>query len=455
MSARFLQRFRDSFRNRAGASMSLSSRCLRRSVFSLLWMVSGACAAQQVDRPLAASIATTVTLALCVGGSTPNCPTTGVPTGISVVSPMSMVYGQVFNGTESVSDADGSAFSGTGSLDFYQDGSLLCTLTASGPATCPANVGMGTTAGTHMFVSVYSGDATHGGATSNTVTINVAPDTTTAMLTPSPNPSPSGAPVTLTATVTGEYAAPTGGVVFTEFFPPTALVAQIGTATLTPGPGITSTATLTTTTLPVGVDPIEVGYAATQNFDAAESAVVDEVITQGVQGAFTISVTPNPVSVGVGLGAQVTVTVTPVNGFAQAVKLSCANLPTEAGCSFGTATIAGGGGSTAMTVTTAAPHNCGSSQPYFYGRGRGGPGMAPFALPALAGLMGMFAPGRRRWLRGLVAMAAIAVAMQMGGCGNCTDLGTRPATYTIQVMGTAAGGTPEVESQAMTLNVML
>jgi len=43
----------------------------------------------------------------------------------------------------------------------------------------------------------------------------------------------------------------------------------------------------------------------------------------------------------------------------------------------------------------------------------------------------------------------------MGGCGNCTDLGTRPATYTIQVMGTAAGGTPEVESQAVTLNVML
>jgi hypothetical protein len=44
--------------------------------------------------------------------------------------------------------------------------------------------------------------------------------------------------------------------------------------------------------------------------------------------------------------------------------------------------------------------------------------------------------------------------MQITGCGTCTDLGTRPATYTIHVTGTASG-TSEVESQAVAMNVTI
>ncbi len=81
-------------------------------------------------------------------------------------------------------------------------------------------------------------------------------------------------------------------------------------------------------------------------------------------------------------------------------------------------------------------------------------GEATQRLPALAGLIAIFVPGRRRWLRMLVALIAVAGAMQMTGCGNCTDLGTRPATYTIQVTGTAAGS-GEVQSTSVTVNVVI
>ncbi len=49
-------------------------------------------------------------------------------------------------------------------LDFYQDGVLLCCvlLQASSTIPCNANVGTGTPAGTHVYVSEYSGDGTYG-----------------------------------------------------------------------------------------------------------------------------------------------------------------------------------------------------------------------------------------------------------------------------------------------------
>jgi hypothetical protein len=48
-----------------------------------------------------------------------------------------------------------------------------------------------------------------------------------------------------------------------------------------------------------------------------------------------------------------------------------------------------------------------------------------------------------------------AGAIQIVGCGNCTDLGTRPATYTIQVTGTAASGPTAVQSQPVTVTVTI
>jgi hypothetical protein len=406
---------------------------------------------------------------------------------------------------------------------------------------------------------MYTGDANHSPSTSEAITINVLADTTTATLAGSPNPSPQGQPVTFTATLTGNFAPPTGTVTFTELFPPTTVATQIGIANLVPGAGNTSTATLILSTLPVGTDTIVASYAATMDFGGA-SATTTEVIspvlptrttltsslnpstvnqavtftatvtlasgaatpvpsgivtfldgnitlgtgalnasgvaafttssltvgshtitatasgstvtgpssvtlTQVVDALpppgsvnFKITVTPSPVSVGVGNAAVLLVTVTPLNGFTETINLGCSNLPTEAACAFAAGSFASGGGSTQLLLSTMAPHSCGSAQPYFTGSNGGGRfggwGVTGFALPALAGLVAIFLPGRRRWLRALVALVAVAGALQMSGCSTCTDLGTRPNTYTVQVYGSAAA-TSEVESQSVTLNVTI
>jgi hypothetical protein len=209
---------------------------------------------------------------------------------------------------------------------------------------------------------------------------------------------------------------------------------------------------VTTSILPIGSDVINVNYGATMDFNAA-TASFTETITPSLAGSFKVTVAPTPVNVGVGYAALLAVTVTPQGGFSQDVKLSCANLPYEGSCFFDSTTIAGGSGTTNLVVGTTAPHSCGTTQPYFLGSNDGG-GLAPYTLPAIAGLLAIFLPGRRRWLRALIALMLVAGVTQMTGCGNCTDLGTRPATYTFTVTGTSSG-TSEVEAQTVTITVTI
>jgi hypothetical protein len=365
-----------------------------------------------------------------------------------------MYYGQIWNGFISVGANDGSALTGNLELvDTYTGAAAppptpLCSLPVAGGA-CPTGVGTteGTSVGLNVLTAYYPGDATHSASTSNPVAVTVLPDTTSATLTGWPNPSPAQQPVTFTATVTGNFAAPTGPVTFTYG---STLLGQIN---LAPSPGYTSTAVLTTSILPVGSDVITATYGATTDF-AGASATFTETITQPAVGGFTLSVTPATSSVGVGYSTLLVVTVTPHGGFSQGVNLSCAGLPNEATCFFDTQTLTTGAYTTNLVVNTTAPHSCGTSTPYFLGSNSGGTGIAPFALPAIAGLLAIFLPGRRRWMRALLAVIVVAGVTQMSGCGTCTDLGTRPATYTFQVWG-AATGTSELETQPVTITVTI
>ena len=403
------------------------------------------------------AVTTTTDLFLCIG-PTLACPSTGI---ISPHPPFesnrTMFYGQTWNGTTDVNSSDSSAVTGTITLNDQYTGaappppSPLCVLSASlTGSACPVSVGttVGTSVGTNVLTAVYSGDSTHQGSTSPTVTIAVSPDTTTATVAGPPNPTPQGQPVTLTATLTGNYAAPTGPVVFT--YGSTLLCSASLSAGST---GNSSIATCATSVLPAGTDTITASYAATLDFQAA-SATTSVTVSALIPPTFSIAATPNPVSAGVGNAASLTVTVTPQNGFAEGVNLSCGNLPSEASCFFAQTAIANGGGSSLLLVATSAPHNCNDNAPYFTGGNGGGPGLAPFALPALAGLAAFFLPGRRRWLRALLAAVLLAGATQMVGCGNCTDLGTKPGTYTFQVIGTSAG-TGQVQTQAVTLSITI
>ena len=407
---------------------------------------------------------TTTTLYLCIG-PTAACPSTGSPTVPAPPWPtmLSMYYGQSFNGITGATANDGSALSATSVIDFndaYNGAPPVteCTLAIGPPLVpCPPAVGttVGTGVGTHIFTSVYLGDATHAGSTSIPVTITVVPDLVPATISSSANPVAVGQPISITAIFTGNYAAPSGLVQFTVSSP--TFSGLVGVAQLMiPPTGNSSVAILfiSGATLPVGTYTITASYAATTDFGAA-SATLTQVVKSP---SFIFSVTPTAVTDLIGSGAVLTITVTAQNGFTQTVNLACANLPPEATCNFIPPAITGGG-SSILIVNSAAPHTCGTTQPYFVDGGGIGRPLAPIALPALAGLLALFLPRRRRWLRVLIVLAAAAVAVQITGCGNCTDLGTRPGTYTFQVTGTFAGQgpsiPPETQSVPITLTVTL
>ncbi len=205
--------------------------------------------------------------------------------------------------------------------------------------------------GTHVLTAVYSGDATHLPSTSAPVTVIVQAVATKAqtvtMLTSSTNPATSGQSVTFTANVGvsgSTLAAPSGTVTFLDGS------SVLGTKTLV-GSGVAS---FSTAALSVGSHAITVSYAGDANSVASVSAVLTETVngTAVAGSGFSVSV-PGTAKVVVGSSASLQVAVAPQTGFMQPVQLACADLPSEAACTFGSKTIPAGGGST----TLAAEHD--------------------------------------------------------------------------------------------------
>lgn len=351
-------------------------------------------------------------------------------------SPVTMYFGQVLDGT-----ALESSMNLTGNISFLANNASFCTIAASvqgGANTCPPTAG-NFQAGLFTVQATYSGDANNAPAQSNTIQVRVFPDLTTASVAASVQTAMVGTAVTFTGKVGGNFAVPGGAMQFLDG------AAVIGMGTL----DTTGTAHLTTSSLAVGTHVVSITYGGTANFLPAASAGVTVVITAvgaptpaGPQ-SFTLSVTPAPMTLGVGRTGLLQVTVMAVNGFAQPVALSCSGLPNETGCTFVNAAIAPGGGSTTLQFTTASPHDCGDpSHPYFLGENQSvgtkrtmWAGLVLFA----AGLFRVRRGSRRAGLMVLLSGTLVGLSM-MSGCGNCTDLGTRPGSYTFTVTASAQGG---------------
>ena len=377
-------------------------------------------------------------------------PTTS--TLIDIVSPI--FYGQIIadNGMEIVSpDPDG------GTLDFLINGAVACSLLfpiPPNPNRCGAATGAGYDAGTYKVQSVYSGDQNFLGSSSDVQTVVVNPDPTSAALTSSANPSTVGQAVTFTATITDVYHVAAGTVNFFDGG------TMIGTGTVN-GQGI---ATFTTSALAVSppAHAITACLVASLDFLAsnpcgAVSQTVNPVVIPPPPpppppGSFTLVVSPAAISVGVGNVVSVQVTVAELNGYSQPVQLGCSGLPHETTCTFAQSLIRAGGGTTAMLVSPAAPHNCGSSAPDF---------IAPNLKAGLAGLalgaLGLFSLRRRRKLLKAVAlMLALGVVPMLGGCGGgCKDFGTEPTNYSFTVTATSTGSPATAQTQVVTLKVHL
>ena len=359
-----------------------------------------------------------------------------VPTTVvlTITSPLTIMFGQAVNGTAQVTANDGSL--ATGTITFYDGTTSICTIAVAPSASCPASAGSGFAVGTHVLTAAYSGDATHLGSTSAAVTVVVLPVPTTkaqtaTMLTSSLDPAVSGQSVTFTANVVAmgaSIAAPTGVVTFLDGR------TVLGTKTLV-GSGVAS---FSTSSLSVGSHAITASYSGDANSVGSASSVLTETVngTTTAGSTFSVSVT-GAAKVGVGGVANLQVAVAPQTGYMQPVQLSCADLPSESACTFAAHTIPAGGGTTTLQLSTMAPRSCevaasGSTT-----------ASLPFAGTTVAALLVLFVPGkRRRAIKGLlVVLIALGGMATLSGCGNCTDLGTKPGTYTIRVIGTSGSGT--------------
>ncbi len=385
-----------SVRNRATEQFSMSIRTLL-STMAVLLPFAGA-------MPARAAVAISSSVAL------------------TITTPGTIYFGQSVDGFANVTTSDGSTPSGT--ITFFDGVQSICTISVTQAATCPASTGTGFAVGTHVLTAVYSGDASHLGSTSNAVTVIVLPNGTTVSLTSSANPAAAGQSVVFTATVAGLQAMAPGMVTLFD--------GDMALGTVAPGSG--GVATFSTASLSAGSHSVTASYAGDAGSAASTSTAIAETVSGSVvvgeQDGFSVAVTGST-TVSVGRMTSLLVTVTPQQGFAQPVDLSCADLPSEAACTFAMRTIPSGGGTTTLEVSTIAPHDCGSTTPYF----------ASLAGPMMAGMVLLFLPRQRRGWKGLlIALVAVCGIASLTGCGNCTDLGTRPGSYTIRVVGTAAGG---------------
>ncbi len=238
-------------------------------------------------QPPPALASTSLSLRLCVDDPGSLYPCGNPLDNTPLVSPVTMFYGQVLDGV-----AIESATNLTGTITFYDGTRVFCTipanLTGAGPMgnACPTNAG-NFHAGSRTVDAVYSGDSANAPSTSNSIAVQVFPDITTSAIASSLNPAPVATPVTFIATLTGNFATPTGTVTFFDG------LTQIGTATL----DANGHATFTTSTLAVGSHPITVSYSGTPDFNPAPIALLTQIISPGPVTA-TLTAAPEPSTVG-------------------------------------------------------------------------------------------------------------------------------------------------------------
>jgi len=360
----------------------------------------------------------------------------------------------------------GNAAVPTGTVQFLDGANVIGsgTLNAAGQASFTTAT---LAVGTHPITAVYAATLDFNGATSQVLNqiIQAVPLASVVTLTSSVNPSVVGQPVTFTA------AASVPG--------PFPFLIQSGTMTFFDGSTVIGTgainrygrATFTTSTLALGSHPITASYPGGmspggQAIAASVSAVLTQVVATAIQNAppgFSLTVTPNPVMLKPGTTGVELVTVTAISGFSQPVTLSCTgtNSSNELGCGFLETTIPVNGGATTLDLVTTAPYPCGGNrtQPTVkqaglapgcgLGSSAGGKvQVSAWRAVALGGvmtasLMLVWPSRRRRWAR-LPAVVLMAGVVGLSGCGNCTNLGTRPGNYEVTVVATAGSATQSV-----------
>lgn len=344
----------------------------------------------------------------------------------SSVNPVRTGGGVIYTAT--VTGAHGPV---SGTVTFFDGTGTMGSAPLSASGTAALSVLM-MTSGDHAVTAAFAGNANSSGSTSAVLQEKVQGSlaATTTTLSASANPATANTSIVFTAKVvaTGEVnTAPAGAVTFVEG------ETALGSAMVKGG-----VATWSTTALSAGSHTIVAQYSGDGATAGSASPALTEIVNgqtgQGGSGGLTLGV--DQVTVAAGDTALVPVIFSGGSGLAKAVSLNCSGLPEEASCLYtangsGAATSAG---AATLRIATSAPRDCGSSTPY-------GDHPMKSAVVPVAGLLLLLVPNRRLAKGLLTLFCAVFALGAMTGCGtgNCTDLGTRPGTYTITVTGSMGG----------------
>jgi len=167
-----------------------------------------------------------------------------------------------------------------------------------------------------------------------------------------------------------------------------------------------------------------------------------------VGGTFSITVAPASAIVTHGQSTSAfTVQVAPLNGFNAAVSLSCSGLPAGAACLFNPGSVAGGSGTSSLTISTTAGSAQSSASRH--------PGLFYALCLPIAG-MSLFGAGlasgwsrKKRVVALLLGCLVFSGLMFVAACGGGGSSSTPPGSYNVTVQGTGGGvtinGTPVIQ----------
>jgi hypothetical protein len=277
---------------------------------------------------------------------------------------------------------------------------------ATGNATLNTNL---LPSGTNTVIAVATGTTkVSPSPDSNAVTITVAPFPTSVAVTASSGPYQAGQTVTLTISVTGPAGAALAGPASSNSFFTAGTVSlydtagNLETSAALSNSGVANLAL----TLAAGANSFYVAYSGSAYAAASQSAIV--VLNAAVEPAdFTLSGT-SAVSLTAGSSTSASLTITPLDGFNQAIHLSCTGLPAGYTCTVpATLTLAA---TTSVTVTFASTS-------------------ATLAVAIPLAFLILLVPGRKERvnffaslrLKRLAALAIVALAATLAN--GCTSAG--------------------------------
>ena len=342
----------------------------------------------------------------------------------------------------------------TGTINVSVDGTAVQTLTlVNGVATYTFTSG---SLGAHVISGVYTGD-TNFSTSTGTITVTVISSNTTTTIAAATTPAVVGTADVITITVSGAGAAPTGTVNITVDG------TAAGSVTLTPGT-TTSTATYNFVASATGSHTIAAAYQG--NGTTYQSSGASLTLVAKSSGSFTL--TTSAVSVTSGSSTTATINVTPTGGYTGLTNITLTPATIANACYTVTNPTITGTAAVPVTVTIYTNATSCSSQNLLKNGGKvasndkpASPGMPVPAGLAMAGLLAIgFAGRRNRKLRGLVAVAVMAIAgFALSGCGSTSTAGAGISTtapkgsYTVTVTGTDAATGTITASTTFTLTI--